>query len=163
MSIRKILVGCMAFVSVSVLTLTAQNPILNALEIECANGENIYVKLSGELKVTFNPDENSIEFSDAFREPIAIAFADVSQCRYVYHDFQQSGIHNNIVSDVEINFEGHLLNINVLHAELYSISGMCLGKYVSDREAITINLDDFDRNHVLILNYGNNKSIKIRK
>lgn len=141
----------------------AQNPMLNALEIECADGENSYVKLSDELKISFDPEQNIIQFSETSQEPITIAFADVCQCRHVYHDFHQSGIYNSAVADVEVTFDGHLLKLNVSHAKLYSISGMCLGKYVSDREPITINLDDFDSNQVLILNYGENKSIKIRK
>lgn len=142
--------------------LSAQDNPINALEIVHHQGDNTYVRLSNELRINFNVAESIVEFRDATPTPTTIAFADVSQCNHVYHSFSQSGIYE-LNATAEIWFDGSMLILNFPYAELYSVSGICLRKYISDGGRTSINLDDFDSNQVLILNYGENKSIKIRK
>lgn len=142
--------------------ISAQSTPVNALEIVRHRGENSYLKISDELEVYVNPSDALLEIYVSGKGPINIAFDDVAQCNHVYHDFNYSGI-SDIDSTEELQFDGHTLELNVTSAELYSISGVCLNKYISGGEPIIIDLDQLDFTGLLILNYGNGKSIKIRK
>lgn len=142
--------------------MSAQGNPVNSLEIVRLQGGNCYLELSDELEVSVNPTDALLEIKVPGNEPISIAFDDVVQCNHVYHDFNYSGI-SDIDSTEELQFDGHTLELNVTRAELYSISGVCLHKYISGGEPIIIELDQLDFTGWLILNYGNGKSIKIRK